>query len=954
VTLTDILPPGIHVISVRSTLGTCAGSSIVTCRLGDMPAGSLARVGILATAPTLVPVPNPMLSTATVTSRAPDSDPGNNQSIASTTVVPPLPPNAADLSIAIAGPASVRRGQTLAYTLTILNAGPSPASTVVVDNPAPPGLTFVSVSGDCTSVLPCDLGALAPGQRRVVVASFAVPANYSGANPIVETGSVSTPTFDPVLTNNVATVHTLAGVDVRNEGCSVGSVRSVGSTSSAAPVVSGAPTRLADFLPDGPAFGGGTSVACGDVNGDGIAELITGPGPGAPPIVRVWSLSGAGVTEIAHFFAYDPGFVGGVSVAAGDVTGDGVAEIVTGAGPGGGPHVRVWRLSSGSVSEIAGFFAYDVAFAGGVSVAAGDLTGDGVAEIVTGAGPGGGPHVRVWTVTGRGATEIAGFFAYDDAFPGGVSVAVGDVTGDGAAEIVTGPGPGGAPEVRVWTLSGRGAIELTAFPVYAPAFTGGVHVAVGDLTGDGVAELVSAAGPGGASHVRVWSLLDARIRELAGFFAYDLAFAGGASVAIGDVNGDGIAELITGSGPGGQSSVRVWTFDGARVRELAGFFPYDPAFPGGVAVAAGDVTGDGIADVITGPGPGGAPQVRSWRMTGGTETARSGFFAYAPAFTGGVSVAVGDVTGDGVAELVTGAGPGGGPDVRVWSLRGGGPPTQIASFFAYDQAFRGGVSVAVGDLTGDGVAEIVTGAGPGGGPHVRVWSVSGGRVTEMASFFAFDSAFAGGVSVAAGDLDGDGVAELVTAAGFFGGSRVRVWRLKGGAVSAITQFSAYDPSLPGAVSVAVGDLTGDGIAELVTGAGFGGSPDVRVWSVSGGTVTALARFTAYDSRFGGGLSVAVGDIDGDGVGEIITGAGPGGGPHVRIWSVSGAAFTVRPAPGAGGSTFALRTGGANASSRDWPPSPVPAGPRAHRRRRRRTAMSCGFAALRTANVSAML
>jgi uncharacterized repeat protein (TIGR01451 family) len=891
VTLTDVLPLGVTVISAVSTLGTCTGARVLTCQLGDMPPGSLVRVGILATAPAAVPVPNPMPSVASVTSGAPDPDPGNNQTTQRTTVVPPIPPIAADVSVAIVGPASVRVGQDVTYTLTVTNAGPSPASTVYLDDRAL-GLTFVSVTGDCVSSFPCALGTLAPGQSRVAVATFAVAANYSGANPIVNTAGVSTTTFDPALANNAATVRTLVGIDVRNEGCGVSSVRSAQTPGRAAPVVSGAPVRLTDFLAYDPPFSGGAFVTCGDVNGDGVPELITGPGPGAAPLVRVLDLRGGSVTELAQFFAYDPAFLGGVLVAAGDVTGDGVAEIVTGAGQGGGPHVRIWSLSGSVVTEIAGFFAYDVALAGGVSVALGDLTGDGVAEIVTGAGPGGGPHVRVWKVTGRTVSEIAGFFAYETAFAGGVWVAVGDVTGDGVAELVTGAGPGGGPHVRVWSLS-SGVTEVAGFLAYDPAFPGGARVAVGDLTGDGVAELVTSAGPGGAAHVRVWTVSDGRIAELAGFIAYDPDFAGGATVAVGDVSGDGIAELITGSGSGSTAQVRIWTFDGVRVKETAGFFPYDPAFNGGVSVAVGDVTGDGVADVITGAGPGGGPHVSTWRMNGGPETRSAEFLAYATAFGGGVSVAAGDLTGDGVAEVVTGAGPGGGPHVRVWGLKGSDPPTEVASFFAYDPAFPGGVSVAVGDVTGDGVAELVTGAGPGGGPHVRVWSVIGGRVTEVGGFFSYDPAFRGGVSVAVGDLTGDGIAELVTGAGAGGGPHLRVWSLSGGRITEIAGFFAYDPAFRGGLSVAVGDLDGDGVSELVTGAGPGGSPDVRVWSLDGGGVSELAHFAAYDPLFTGGVFVAVGDIDGNGAGEIITGAGQGGGPHVRVWSINGGGFTAK-------------------------------------------------------------
>ena len=99
-----------------------------------------------------------------------------------------------------------------------------------------------------------------------------------------------------------------------------------------------------------------------DVNGDGMDDIVTGAGA-----TRRSSRSGAhgergSRVEIASFYAYDPAFTGGVFVASGDVNGDGVAEIITGAGPGGGPHVRAFSLAGGSVVELASFFAYDPAF----------------------------------------------------------------------------------------------------------------------------------------------------------------------------------------------------------------------------------------------------------------------------------------------------------------------------------------------------------------------------------------------------------------------------------------------------------------------------------------------------------------------------------------------------------------------------------------------------------------
>jgi peptidoglycan hydrolase-like protein with peptidoglycan-binding domain len=181
------------------------------------------------------------------------------------------------------------------------------------------------------------------------------------------------------------------------------------------------------------------------------------------------------------------------------------------------------------------------------------------------------------------------------------------------------------------------------------------------------------------------------------------------------------------------------------------FLAYDYRFPGGVHVAAGDVDGDGRADIVTGPGPGGGPNVRVFDAGGGL---KSSFMAYEDAFPGGVSVAVGDVDGDGRADIVTGAGPGGGPLVKVFDVSG----NLKSYFFAYDPAFAGGVRVAAGTV---GTAtRIVTGAGPGGGPHVRVFDGAGNART---SFFAYDAGYGGGVNVAAGSVDG--TSRIVTGAG---------------------------------------------------------------------------------------------------------------------------------------------------------------------------------------------
>ena len=301
------------------------------------------------------------------------------------------------------------------------------------------------------------------------------------------------------------------------------------------------------------------------------------------------------------------------------------------------------------------------------------------------------------------------------------------------AQVVMAPGTGSDPVVRILNPDGTEA----SFVAYGLECRGGVRVALGDVNGDGIADIITGAGPSAGPHVRVFSGTD--LSELASFFAYDPLFTGGIFVAAGDVNGDGRADIITGAGAGGGPHVKV--FSGADLSELASFFAYSPLHLGGVYVAAGDVNGDGHADIITGAGAGGGPHVRVFSGTNLAELA--GFYAYDPIFAGGVSVASLDANGDGLADIVTGAGRTGGPHVKVFS---GADLSSLASFFAYDPIFAGGVLVAAADFDGDGQPEIVTGAGASGGPHVRVFRPS--DLAELASFYAFDPSFTGGVFVA--------------------------------------------------------------------------------------------------------------------------------------------------------------------------------------------------------------
>jgi membrane-associated phospholipid phosphatase len=295
------------------------------------------------------------------------------------------------------------------------------------------------------------------------------------------------------------------------------------------------------------------------------------------------------------------------------------------------------------------------------------------------------------------------------------------------------------------------------------------------------------ADPGGLPYVRLYDpTTNSQVRA---FLAYDPSFRGGVHVAEADVNGDGIPDIVTAPGAGGGPHIKV--FDGRTGALLSQFFAYAPSFTGGVSVAVGDVTGDGKPDIITGAGPGGGPHVKVFDLAGNLEEQ---FYAYSPSFTGGVSVAVGDTTTAGHGNIITGAGAGGGPHVKVFD---GSTGATLASFFAYDGSFQGGVNVAAADLTGTGTAEIITGAGAGGGPHVRVFNGTGALQSQ---FFAFDAAFTGGVRVGADDVNGDAKPDIVVAAGLNGNARWRAFDAT--TLAKVADSTAFAFPFAGGVTVA--------------------------------------------------------------------------------------------------------------------------------------------------------
>lgn len=270
------------------------------------------------------------------------------------------------------------------------------------------------------------------------------------------------------------------------------------------------------------------------------------------------------------------------------------------------------------------------------------------------------------------------------------------------------------------------------------------------------------------------------------------------------------------------------------------------------------------------------------------------FFAYASGFTGGVRVALGDVNGDGSPEVITGAGPGGGPQVNVYSVNTlSGVVSLQSSFFAFSAPnFTGGVYVAAGRTDSDFFDDVIVGAGAGGGPRVQVYAGSAnGAVTSapVNDFFAYSTAFTGGVVVTAGNRDGDlgDIEEVITAPASNGGYNIKSFDCNGtgGNPTVVESFFAFNDSTSiGGLRIAVGLFDLNNVADIVVGTTNNGFGVILNNAYSG-------ILTAPFSDFTGALRAGVAE-DSNGVDYAGVVAGPGGGPRLTLYSVGASSLTV--------------------------------------------------------------
>ena len=279
----------------------------------------------------------------------------------------------------------------------------------------------------------------------------------------------------------------------------------------------------------------------------GAGSLVASLGNGK---VGIWSDNGQ-YQEITPF----PGYTGPLNVntltRSGNPKPDSI--VVSVAGPS-VPHVLVVDATTGRVAL--SFYAFDPKFLGGVTVAGGvtKLNGEQTTVILCGAGAGSAPAVSVFDAV-DGYSKGA-FYAFSEQYKGGVRVAMSSPLADGTSYVVVGSTINSHVVSFLLDDYNNAVSSFYAFP---PAnCPEGLYVAAADLDNNGTIEIITGAAKGKASpQVAVFSLMGQMKKA---FNAFDMTFAGGVRVAANDMDADGDLDIMAASGPGAQGTLNAFNY----------------------------------------------------------------------------------------------------------------------------------------------------------------------------------------------------------------------------------------------------------------------------------------------------------------------------------------------------------------------------------------------------------
>jgi len=596
----------------------------------------------------------------------------------------------------------------------------------------------------------------------------------------------------------------------------------------------------------------------------------------------------------------------GFSVAtAGDVNGDGVSDVIIGDAAG---HAYIFDgvlttgIASGNVATATTTLTGLGTF--GLSVAsAGDVNGDGVSDVIIGDAIGDAFIFNGVLTTGiPSATYLTASTTLTGSGRFGISVSsAGDVNGDGYSDVIVGApavgATGGAAYIYLGSSSGLSAVVSTTL-------TGGVSFGfsvsgAGDVNGDAYADVVVGDTLGtafvfnGTKTGIASGNTTTATTSLSGTNDYGLSIAGA-----GDVNGDGYSDVVVGA----PDNSNAFTYHGSPTGSVStstilvlgnsdgGSNEDRLAFS---VSSAGDLNGDGYSDVVIGVigynALTGAAYIYYGSSTGlSISSPAPAILSVGGSTTTGWSVAgAGDINGDGYDDLIVATPQANGNQGAVYIYLGSSSgiangASPYATLTGVNPNDNFGTSVAsAGDVNGDGYYDIIVGA-PNAGvnsqgvTYLYMGSSTGIQSTATADTLYGVADFAGlGVSVAsAGDVNGDGYSDIII--GAYGNNSVYVYK---GSKTGIANDATADYVLTGSgnfgISVSsAGDVNGDGFSDVIVGAytDAGGSGTASLFLGSSGGLsnvpaTILTGLTSTD-QFGACVSSA-GDVNGDGYSDVI-------------------------------------------------------------------------------------
>lgn len=237
----------------------------------------------------------------------------------------------------------------------------------------------------------------------------------------------------------------------------------------------------------------------------------------------------------------------------------------------------------------------------------------------------------------------------------------------------------------------------------------------------------------------------ARVRN--GFFVFDSSYQGGDMIMRKDVNSDGEYDVIIISG----NKLSVIRSDGQPYFSV---FPYTANYTGDIRLAVGDLEGDGQAEIIVAPSNGFREPIKFFNLAG--DRLGGDWFPFGTKYAGGYSIATGSLDADRPYRIVVGSGNEQEPTVAIFTNK----LKKESSFFAFEKKFRGGLRLAFGDVNKDGTSEIVVAPASQKKPLIRIFDPKGKLLQkEFSAFTSFGAADVDLVQIS--DVDFDGVKDIL-------------------------------------------------------------------------------------------------------------------------------------------------------------------------------------------------